>query len=77
MPKGEVRWYNAERGFGFIAPDDGTELLFADSEKFLSKLKEPNVGSIVNYKVLVHNKGKEAINIAVVDQDLTFPLGNA
>ncbi|SES28406.1 cold-shock DNA-binding protein family [Pedobacter rhizosphaerae] len=63
MPKGKVKWYNAERGFGFIAPEDGTEVLFADSEKFLNELQELQVGSVVNYKVLNHKKGKEATDI--------------
>jgi CspA family cold shock protein len=28
MPTGTVRWYDKERGFGFVAPDDGDEDIF-------------------------------------------------
>ena len=60
MPSGTVKWFNAARGFGFIAPDDGGNDIFlhtrAVEKAGFSGLAE---GAKVAFDV-VDNRGKQA-----------------
>ena len=60
MPTGTVKWFNANKGFGFIEPDEGNDDVFvhvtAVQESGLGSLDE---GDRVNFE-LVENRGKMA-----------------
>jgi CspA family cold shock protein len=64
MATGTVKWFNAEKGFGFIAPDDGGSDVFAhysaiDSSGYRS-LEE---NQKVEFDVTQGAKGPQASNI--------------
>jgi CspA family cold shock protein len=64
MQKGTVKWFNDAKGFGFIAPDDGGEDLFAHFSEVKSEgFKSLNDGQKVSFEVKVGPKGKQAANI--------------
>ena len=60
MPSGTVKWFNAVKGYGFIAPDGGGKDVFAH----ISAVEKASFSSLVEgAKVtfdVVPNKGKES-----------------
>jgi CspA family cold shock protein len=64
MQTGTVKWFNDAKGFGFIAPDDGGEDLFAHfSEVKSDGFKSLSDGQKVSFEVKLGPKGKQAANI--------------
>ncbi|MFL9922236.1 cold-shock protein [Paraburkholderia fungorum] len=64
MPTGTVKWFNDVKGFGFIAPDDGGEDLFAQfSEIQAKRFKSLQENQKVSFDVKQGPKGKQAANI--------------
>jgi CspA family cold shock protein len=64
MATGVVKWFNESKGFGFIAPDNGGEDLFAHFSAIQSKgFKTLKEGQRVSFDVTQGPKGKQASNI--------------
>ncbi|MCC0098054.1 cold-shock protein [Streptomyces flavotricini] len=67
MAQGTVKWFNAEKGFGFIAPEDGTPDVFAHfSEIQGTGFKELRENDKVEYDLGQSTKGPQATNISVI-----------
>ena len=60
MANGTVKWFNAQKGYGFIQPDDGSKDVFvhisAVEQAGLSSLNE---GQQIEYEI-ESNRGKES-----------------
>ena len=64
MATGTVKWFNAEKGFGFIAPDDGSEDVFAHYTAIDSSgYRSLNEDQKVEFDVEQGQKGLQAANI--------------
>jgi cold shock protein len=68
MATGTVRWFNGDKGYGFIAPNNGGDDLYAHysaiSTYGFTQLKE---GQHVEYTIQVGPKGPQATDIYLLD----------
>lgn len=68
MATGTVKWFNADKGFGFIQPDDGTADVFAHFTAINSSgYRALNDNDKVEYDVEQGPKGLQASNITVIN----------
>ena len=64
MCQGTVKWFNAEKGYGFIAPDEGGEDVFVHFSAINGEgFKTLEEGQAVTFDVVEGNRGKQAANV--------------
>ncbi len=64
MPKGTVKWFNNQKGFGFIAPENGGNDVFVHHTAIMGDgYKTLNEGEVVSFDVVKGPKGDQAANV--------------
>ena len=67
MATGTVKWFNAKKGFGFIAPDDNSDDVFAHYSAIQSNgFRSLEEGQRVEFEVTQGQKGLQATDIRAV-----------
>jgi cold shock protein len=66
MATGTVKWFNGEKGYGFIEREDGDDLFIHYSEIQMSGFRTLEEGQRVEFDVGPGKKGEEAQNVRVV-----------
>ncbi|SEE93585.1 cold-shock protein [Ruania alba] len=66
MPTGKVKYYDADRGFGFIAADDGQEV-FLHASALPADAAAPRKGSRVEFGVADGRRGPQALSVTLLD----------
>ena len=65
MPQGPVKWFNADKGYGFIAPDDGGDDLFVHFSGITgSGYKSLEDEQRVSFEVTQGQKGPQAVEVS-------------
>jgi cold shock protein len=64
MPTGTVKWFSSEKGYGFIAPDDNSDDVFAHHTAIqMNGYRTLTENQKVEYDVEQGQKGLQAANI--------------
>lgn len=69
MTKGIVKWFNAEKGFGFITAEDGTDIFVHFSEIKMDGYKTLEEGEKVQFEIVETPKGTLAQNVTVIEEE--------
>jgi CspA family cold shock protein len=64
MTQGTVKWFSAEKGYGFITPDDGSADVFVHFSAIVGQgYKELTEGQKVSFEVSQGQKGPQASDV--------------
>jgi CspA family cold shock protein len=66
MATGTVKWFNAEKGFGFISPTEGPDVFVHFSEIQGSGYKSLEENQQVEFEIVQGQKGPQASQVRVI-----------
>ena len=66
MPTGKVKWYDVEKGFGFLSQDDGADV-FVRASALPEGVATLKPGTRVEFGVAQGRKGEQALQVRVLD----------
>ena len=67
MPTGRVKWYNAEKGFGFVSRDDGGNDVFLHRDSLPDGVAELKPGQKLEYGIVDTRRGVQAMSVALIE----------
>ena len=66
MPPGKVKWFDVEKGFGFLSRDDGGDV-FVHTSALPAGMTELKPGSRVEFGIAEGKRGEQALSVRVLD----------
>ena len=71
MPTGKVKWFSLEKGFGFIASDEGEDVYLASSA-LTEGVATVKPGTKLEFSVIDSRKGPQAMSVHIVDAPVSL-----
>ena len=74
MPTGKIKWFNADKGFGFIAQDGSSQDVFVHwtAVEELDNYEEMREGEPVSFEVENTDRGLRAVNVERVEKQEAY-----
>jgi CspA family cold shock protein len=67
MEQGKVKWFNSEKGYGFIQREDGKDVFVHYSAIQMDGYKNLEEGKSVEFDIVEGEKGPQAANVKVIE----------
>ena len=66
VPTGKVKWYSAEKGFGFVSQEDGEDV-YVGSSALPAGVEELKAGQKVEFGIAAGRRGPQALSVKVIE----------
>ena len=66
MPTGKVKWYDADKGFGFLSRDEGEDV-FVRADALPDGVTSLKAGTRVEFGIVQGNRGDQALQVRLLD----------
>ncbi len=66
MPTGKVRWYDVDKGFGFVATDEGEDV-FVHASALPAGTTSLKQGARVEFGIVDGKRGKQALTLTILE----------
>ncbi len=66
MPSGKVKWFDPERGFGFLSQDDGPDV-YVHADALPEGVTTVKAGARVEFGIAQGRRGDQALQVRLVD----------
>lgn len=72
--RGKVKWFNDQKGYGFIARENDTDVFVHHSAIVMEGFRTLREGEEVSYELKVSDKGPHAVNVTPVGSPSRKPV---